>query len=110
MIDYRVSLNLQRVMCFDLNIARELQQAFVSVVERAIGNDLIRFISRGRKYLKIHLLEFMMPVLVSHIARRAQPKIQAVLFSDPLFVTVENGFRSEEHTSELQSRVDLVCR
>src|SRR5699024_11840009 len=32
-------------------------------------------------------------------------------FSSPATLTVENGVqRSEEHTSELQSRFDLVCR
>src|SRR5438105_5223909 len=30
--------------------------------------------------------------------------------ADCLTIAVVHGFRSEEHTSELQSRVDLVCR
>src|SRR5438105_12322053 len=32
------------------------------------------------------------------------------LASDPPYASVRRFVRSEEHTSELQSRVDLVCR
>src|SRR5207247_10015346 len=30
--------------------------------------------------------------------------------AEPALLAVDSGRRSEEHTSELQSRVDLVCR
>src|SRR2546423_10716394 len=33
----------------------------------------------------------MMPVGVSHIARRAQPKIKTILFRDALFITIEDA-------------------
>src|SRR5699024_6989485 len=35
---------------------------------------------------------------------------QTLVNSIPVFFTVKEKFRSEEHTSELQSRFDLVCR
>src|SRR5699024_11251346 len=36
--------------------------------------------------------------------------IVRIIFSYTPFETVQNFIRSEEHTSELQSRFDLVCR
>src|SRR5438067_6165268 len=39
-----------------------------------------------------------------HALRRARPQV------DPIGLGVRAAFRSEEHTSELQSRFDLVCR
>src|SRR5436190_13460061 len=36
--------------------------------------------------------------------------IELLLGETRLLHPVENGFRSEEHTSELQSHSDLVCR
>src|SRR5207247_7512479 len=41
---------------------------------------------------------------------RAMPKVTDATLGDTIEVWGGNKFRSEEHTSELQSRVDLVCR
>src|SRR5690606_40377101 len=43
-------------------------------------------------------------MLVPHQAFRSYPRPDAATVVDPV------GFRSEEHTSELQSRENLVCR
>src|SRR5699024_12810929 len=40
----------------------------------------------------------------------AYTKPEAEILEDTSSVTVQCGRRSEEHTSELQSRFDLVCR
>src|SRR5438105_12164056 len=47
------------------------------------------------------------------LARQPASREEAILWAQWLRdqgVTVSIGLRSEEHTSELQSRVDLVCR
>src|SRR6266536_5642940 len=42
--------------------------------------------------------------------RRTPPRSHAAPRHHPAFAAVPAPTRSEEHTSELQSRVDLVCR
>src|SRR5437868_11320512 len=50
--------------------------------------------------------------ILSEIGVAVDPsKVQEVLdWKSPTSVTEIRSFRSEEHTSELQSRFDLVCR
>src|SRR5699024_11941506 len=56
-------------------------------------------------------LIFVFRILDDHVDKRAADTLTAQLISN--FCTVYNQVavvRSEEHTSELQSRFDLVCR
>src|SRR6266480_6538262 len=46
--------------------------------------------------------------LFAEIARQTSP--DSNLFISPLSAAMALGMRSEEHTSELQSHVNLVCR
>ena len=48
------------------------------------------FIFRGREDLKIYLLEFVMAIGVSNIARGAQPQVELIVAGNPLLVTVNN--------------------
>src|SRR5438105_12060047 len=41
---------------------------------------------------------------------RQEPRLEQLSFPTERRRSLSSGFRSEEHTSELQSRVDLVCR
>src|SRR5206468_11740084 len=45
-----------------------------------------------------------------HAAHRARDAFRAGVLAQPLRRRVRRSDRSEEHTSELQSRSDLVCR
>src|SRR5690606_40378942 len=51
--------------------------------------------------------------LIEHVAREFAPyirKVKAVNFGGGHFINKPGYDRSEEHTSELQSRENLVCR
>src|SRR5690349_22864142 len=50
-----------------------------------------------------------LPIFVADTLERARADLGALLGVDPDGVALTGG-RSEEHTSELQSRRDLVCR
>src|SRR5699024_649673 len=91
-------------------------------------NDLAQSRDTGVEYELVDLKEFNVPLLESSVipgaANKQYDNEQVQAWSDKIdsfdgfiFVTPEynhsvpGGFkRSEEHTSELQSRFDLVCR
>ena len=57
-------------------------------------------------------VDIMMPftlVTMPHHARQSKPTTTRIAVSMPLLRSGAAG-RSEEHTSELQSRINLVCR
>src|SRR5699024_11352081 len=58
---------------------------------------ILHLMKQGLLSLRLHL--YTLP-----------PKSHLVSFVLPVPLTLGNYFRSEEHTSELQSRFDLVCR
>src|SRR5699024_12160263 len=64
----------------------------------------------------IYLLEQFEDINVSGEVENGEDALKKVLQEEPdvVFLDVEmprmNGLRSQEHTSELQSRFDLVCR
>src|SRR5204863_8485329 len=47
---------------------------------------------------------------LQRVAEHGQPAVLLPVFAEPAFDTACDPRRSEEHTSELQSRRDLVCR
>src|SRR5207249_7822060 len=47
---------------------------------------------------------------VSAVGHLDEPLINVIAVLIPSLVPIAFGYRSEEHTSELQSRFDLVCR
>src|SRR2546421_6595714 len=58
---------------------------------------------------KVHLL-LAEAYKDQHYTRKAEEEYRKVLQIKPDAVAAHMGLRSEEHTSELQSRSDLVCR
>ena len=90
-VQNRVGLYSQFVARLDIHVAVELNQALLLVVERAVGGDLIVLIFRGREDLKIYLLEFMMAIGVSNIARRTQPQVELIVLRNPLLVPINNS-------------------
>ena len=91
MVQNRVGLYSQFVARLDIHVAVELNQALLLVVERAVGGDLIVLIFRGREDLKIYLLEFMMAIGVSNIARRTQPQVELIVLRNSLLVPINNS-------------------
>src|SRR5207249_10503570 len=69
----------------------------ISVCLLKVFAEVFRTFNKASKPFKI--ASFVKPPCDCAVARAALTK-DAIL----------NGFRSEEHTSELQSRFDLVCR
>jgi hypothetical protein len=111
-----LSLNFQPVMRFDLHVPVELEQAVFLIVNRSIGNYLIRFVTRGREHLQIHVLEFMVAVGIGHVAIGPQPQIQPIVFRQPLFVAVDDAgnlfreFRAFRHHPKDYVVAHLVIR
>src|SRR5699024_12218055 len=66
-------------------------------------------LEEARKELKqIHLYDYM---VINKSVNQATVDIQSIMTSEHLRRDrMEKEYRSEEHTSELQSRFDLVCR
>src|SRR5690606_42160528 len=52
----------------------------------------------------------LIPVRHDHASRRQNLYACNVFFKEIIVVNFPENFRSEEHTSELQSRENLVCR
>src|SRR2546422_6253734 len=48
--------------------------------------------------------------LMGPAANQLRVALERAPFRDPAFPVIANATRSEEHTSELQSRLHLVCR
>src|SRR5207247_9754441 len=60
-------------------------------------------------------LGLVVAALVASLGITLAPRLLAVMGASPAVTAIGTGYtrtmlRSEEHTSELQSRVDLVCR
>src|SRR2546428_8006008 len=81
----------------------------VESIERMQGEGPSRTLERAQVLLDHHLFKSQVPRAAVHNGRhvRLQQDIERVVL---LEADVASVVRSEEHTSELQSRSDLVCR
>src|SRR5690349_7981620 len=82
------------------------QRACVSVQPIAVLPEILESNSLKLAHFRLFLHRVIDGQRVKH------PCLRVVIrfFLDEFFIKKRNGPRSEEHTSELQSRRDLVCR
>src|SRR3712207_7600924 len=74
----------------------------------ALENYFSRFSYQVRSQVKYIVMDMYSPYI--QLAKRCFPKANIVLDTFHIVQLVNRAFRSEEHTSELQSRQYLVCR
>src|SRR5690606_15051795 len=81
------------------------------VLTQALGDErasgIIDRIQMGRRSKGLDVLKWMEPRAIAEVIRLEHPQILAIVIS---YLDPDLAARSEEHTSELQSRENLVCR
>src|SRR5207249_6280236 len=106
-----------------INLKRPWRRArYHDVVREAAGKDWFELspVQRRDRATKEFKLEILPQLADFEVTQHLFEKLVEEKTIDPLFVThcpkelvplaKQNRARSEEHTSELQSRFDLVCR
>src|SRR5438067_4756976 len=78
-------------------------------MRRAVVRRCKKMVPAG---VRLALRELWKEIKIARIVRKAAPKFKALWGKRGLRIQLGCGadLRSEEHTSELQSRFDLVCR
>src|SRR5699024_11896626 len=87
----------------DADVNYEVAKQFTNdLKDRAMGDDVLTAVNPGKLFTKI-VNDELTKIL-------GQERVDISVANTPPTVILIAGLRSEEHTSELQSRFDLVCR
>src|SRR2546429_712436 len=87
---------------------RRIVSSWSSTGPSALSPSYAKLFLQGRKPARQRLLHFRLAQRALRVAERAMPRHAAMAGRDPGPAKLVE--RSEEHTSELQSRLHLVCR
>src|SRR2546428_3402290 len=81
------------------------------MIRRPPRSTLFPYTTLFRSFsISIYCFSFGVILLLSSLFRRQSMNLGRTVFSQLVDLLPTYQFRSEEHTSELQSRSDLVCR
>src|SRR5699024_11274301 len=99
-------------MAGDLGWSNPLVYGTISVGTVALIMMVIRQLRMDEAMLEFRIFKYPMFALASAISIVLAIALFSGMILIPIYVQTIRGFspRSEEHTSELQSRFDLVCR